>query len=599
MKWISKHIWWILCTLALGAVLLCCTINVEAEPLRFSVTSEGGTHEVTVYSQTDGIGYVFLPSYAKMEQVRIVLGEGEKVTIGDSELTNGMDCGDFALETDYALKDTRGNNITLRFCQSANLPTVYINTATGSMEQIHKHKDVEESMLAQIYSAEGKLINAHLDGKIKGRGNTTWNNKKKPYALTLSTETDLFGMGKAAEWVLLANGGDNTNLRNKLIFELAKTVCTEWTPDCQFVDLYLNGEYNGLYLLTEKVETGSSRLDINIEEGDFLCKVELDVRWNDLNCPISTKRGRTIGVVGSATNIYNSPEVIEEKINEMEDALLSGEDLSTATNIDLDSWVRRYIIDEISGNLDSDCASSYFYCQNGVFYGGPIWDYDLTFFIPQQGHMFVAKQYCRNEGQNRVYYGMLYENQSFYYRVVELYEQVFLPALQEMVNMDIECYAIEIESSFRMDGLRWAKNTDVNIGAEQLRGYLKDRMAFLNSAWIDDVRYCSVQVEEKVGADYRTFSVKCGERFITELIDIENNNWYVKSTGEKFDSSQPVYDDIILVRGETLREDVTEPKDLQTKVMWASLLVCVLFLTIFVIVDIGRMRKGRRIADEK
>ena len=63
----------------------------------------------------------------------------------------------------------------------------------------------------------------------------------------------------------------------------------------------------------------------------------------------------------------------------MEEIIFSGEDLRNSTIIDLDSWIRRYLIDEISGNVDSDHASSYFYYTDGLFYAGPVWDYDLAF----------------------------------------------------------------------------------------------------------------------------------------------------------------------------------------------------------------------------
>ena len=98
---------------------------------------------------------------------------------------------------------------------------------------------------------------------IKGRGNSTWFSNKRPYSLKLSAESDLLGMGQASKWVLLANSQDPTNLNNKLVMDLASRVSSQWAPECQWVDLYLNGQYNGLYLLTEKVESHSNRLSID------------------------------------------------------------------------------------------------------------------------------------------------------------------------------------------------------------------------------------------------------------------------------------------------------------------------------------------------
>ena len=111
---------------------------------------------------------------------------------------------------------------------------------------------------------------------IRGRGNATWLWEKKPYSLTLSKSADLLGMGAAKEWILLTNAPDPTHLRNKIAYDLAAEVGLLYSPESNWVDLYLNGEYTGLYLLTERNEIHPQRIPAG--NGTFLVSMELESR---------------------------------------------------------------------------------------------------------------------------------------------------------------------------------------------------------------------------------------------------------------------------------------------------------------------------------
>ena len=77
----------------------------------------------------------------------------------------------------------------------------------------------------------------------------------------------LGGMEKNKKWMLLANWFDISLIRNQITFDLCREIGLKSTPDCRQVDLYLNGAYNGTYLLTEKIQLKKGRLDItDLEE---------------------------------------------------------------------------------------------------------------------------------------------------------------------------------------------------------------------------------------------------------------------------------------------------------------------------------------------
>ena len=107
------------------------------------------------------------------------------------------------------------------------------------------------------------------DGRIRGRGNATWGlYPKKPYRIKLSSKISPFGFPENKDWVLLAEYNDHSFLRVPYMCEVSKAAGAQYTINYQHVNLYLNGEYKGLYLLTDQVKVGKKR--VNLEDDGFL-----------------------------------------------------------------------------------------------------------------------------------------------------------------------------------------------------------------------------------------------------------------------------------------------------------------------------------------
>ena len=158
----QKYLYWFLCTAVLGAVVLYGFLQTEDTiPLRFCVDSTSGTEEISPFDAGDGNYYVFLPSYADMEHVTVALPSDHEITLGNVCLTDGMACGNFVQETAYELIDHNQVISTLWFYQSANVATMYIDTATGSMTHIHEDKNYKENASVTVYESTGDLH--HLD----------------------------------------------------------------------------------------------------------------------------------------------------------------------------------------------------------------------------------------------------------------------------------------------------------------------------------------------------------------------------------------------------------------------------------------------------
>lgn len=610
MKNLKKHIYWIISTILLGIVFALFLPRSSSDALSFQVQGPGGVEDISLYASESGKGYVFLPSYAELEQVTILLNNRNPVTIGDTTISDGMDCGSFLLQKEYPVT---GKDLAIRsisFYRSANVAALYIDTRNGSMDRIHENKDHEEFATFSLYTPEGELDHTETTMRIKGRGQVSWEADKRPYLMTLSESHSLLHMESGEKWVLLANAYDQSNLHNELALTLARKSGLEWTPDSAYVDLYLNDQYAGLYLLTEKVNSDNFQKTLSQDPNSFLCKVDLTYRTDSMNHPFVSSMGRTVDIIYPLEPTESDFQRIQNEVAQMESAMLSHDPFSRTRKLNLDSWAKKYMVDEITGNGDSDIASVYFYYLNGQFHAGPVWDYDKsfrtgrfltpsTFFarLPIKSHQYISQ-----------YYGSLSENDIFNNYVEHLYAEEFIPILHSMVEKDIDILATRIADASYMNTLRWRSMfgmseespIDPDSLANDISDFLTARMDFLSSAWIDHKQYCTVQFETAQFGAYYAISLEKGTVPLGNVpgIDLENTQWYDLNTDQPFDPSQPIQSDVILVMH--YEENAEQPP---AAIPTSRLLVAVVMLSFGAMIilfagvlflDLYRRKKERR-----
>ena len=124
-------------------------------------------------------------------------------------------------------------------------------------------------------------------GRIRGRGNSTWEwYPKKPYRIKLDKKASLLGLDEDKDWVLLANYRDPTHLMNTFVFEMGAGLGMPFTNHSRYVEVTINGDYKGLYQLTEQVEQGKNRVNIDSKQGWLL---SLDVDDGPSEAPEATE----------------------------------------------------------------------------------------------------------------------------------------------------------------------------------------------------------------------------------------------------------------------------------------------------------------------
>ncbi len=215
--------------------------------------------------------YLFLPSNADCNNLKLwftansATVDGVAVNNGEaSDVFSDIDAG--GVKKTYTV-GLNGTNYTVTALKSGDVGAVYIDTASGSIASINNSSDKSayEDGTILVTNPDGTVEYDGIMEKMKGRGNATWTAKgtKNPYNIKIAKKTSLLGMGKSKKWCLIANAGDDTLIKNQLTYDFAEYIGLRYQVIGKPIDLYVNQQYLGSYLLTEKVELGSGRIDVN------------------------------------------------------------------------------------------------------------------------------------------------------------------------------------------------------------------------------------------------------------------------------------------------------------------------------------------------
>ncbi|MGN1256023.1 MAG: CotH kinase family protein [Bacteroidaceae bacterium] len=274
--------------------------------------------------------------------------------------------------------------------QKTTLPTLYIETF--DRQSVTDHDNYKYCRIIMVNGSDTTLYDSV---QIRGRGNTTWTLPKKPYRIKFPRKTRLLGAreAKAKDWVLLANAGDKLLLRNALATCVGEFMQMPFNPCFQFVDLYLNGNYDGNYQLTDQMEVHKGRIEIARQDtivtdpatdisGGYFLEPEGNTAGDGLY--FMSKQGCHIRVHDPKPDVINTKQLnyIKAYINKFETALY-GDDFTHEKRgyrqyTDTTSLIDWYLVQEISANPDGFwCSYIYKDRASEILHFGPIWDFDI------------------------------------------------------------------------------------------------------------------------------------------------------------------------------------------------------------------------------
>lgn len=476
------------------------TLYARTDPAPADVTSVAATvdgHQITL-TEKDGVKYLLLPASADLTKLSLtvtttpvsdkVLLTGDKGTAylqGTVDLTAVAAANADGYREITASVGKGADTLTFRVMQASGLPTLYLTSADSANRGLayvdgSKNNVVTDAAMELIAANGTSIYNGGLK-QIKARGNSTFTYaEKKSYQIKLAEPSDLLGKQEQVKtWVLLASYFDATQMHDKLIKDLAAELGMAYTASCDWVNLYYDGEYRGVYLLSEKNSVGETSVAITDMEqayeqlnggygtdmttaqaensygqqyqytkdlkepenitGGYLIELNHDM-WDEAS-GFKTRQGVAFNVKSPEWCGNAAMKYISEYYQAFEDAVYATDEAGAYTGynadtekyfyeyVDMDSLVKVFLLQELSLNCDGFISSVYFYKDaDGKMFAGPIWDQDMTFGIGWtktnaadiEDYHYLAKA--------------LIQIPVFKTAVVEYYSSTFAPAVREWLG---------------------------------------------------------------------------------------------------------------------------------------------------------------------
>ena len=495
--------------------MFCLAALKQSLTLFISIRSEGGdisgitarltggetTLSIDAWRSDTGDYYLFLPSWSEGRLVQTE-GAGSQRDFSDGKKL-------FSLPRLYSGQTLRlENGQTLTILTGSSIPSVYL-TLKHDLSHISSDKEQSDSGQAVILDGSGKTVYSGGLERIKGRGNTSWEQDKKPYNISLENSVLLPGMTGQAEDYSLVTSSDLTFLRNRISNEMGELAGTSSMP-CIRVNLYINNSYEGVYELYQRISPDNMGLT-DLEEltgqanpsqdEDTLSQLTTGLTLDDWNQSITGKwwdqkndpENITGGYILEGDNamrytneasgfilesgaymVSKSPEKLSEAqyqyissyVQECESLMRQSVGLddyqALSACIDIKSFVGKYLVEEVSKNIDSSATSQYFYKdRDGLLYAGPVWDYDWAYGVQrlQEGIDYTDPEgfSAREIPGSLIWWQLLYYNNAFYADMTDVYENILYPWLNGLVETGLAEWEEELADSAVMDYLRWGR----------------------------------------------------------------------------------------------------------------------------------------------
>ena len=467
--------------------------------------------------------YLFLPSMFREQEV---VFDDDVLVLEEGELL---------------LSDSSGNSVELEICFGSEIPFAYMETDSGNLQFLQESKDHKETGNLYFVNSDQTMAYADKLDKVKIRGNATRHQPKVPFRIGLAENASLAGLDASKDYVLLAEYGDVSLMHNKVAMKLANTVTDQYQPDGEHIDLYVNGEYMGVYLLCEGISIGENRLELDDLEaetevlngkdlkeypvfaemsgedtmikgyeipknpddisGGYLLELEYHGRYEgEETTGFRTDQDWSLVLKEPSRASREQVEYIRDCFQQVENAMYaedwmdpdSGKPLEEL--MDMESFVHKYMMDEICMNTDP-WTSQFLYKKKGEdkFCFGPMWDYDMAFGHYDTG--FSPKEFYCNW---HIWYGEVYEHPDFWEILQRAYKEKYLPFLKELTETGLDEWKHELAASARMNFTRWnieeiySRNFVIRRGdsfeqcVDFLKEFIEARTEFLSSEWLEN-----------------------------------------------------------------------------------------------------------------
>ena len=400
-----------------------------------------------------------------------------------------------------------GTEAARQYC-SGTLPIMFINTEgpVTTKEYYINATCYIDALGQEGYESLG-TAEAPLPLAIKGHGNHTWREyDKKPYRLKFNDKVNPLGMGKNRHFTLLPHVDDDlAYLRNTVGFELSRLIGMAYTPAQEPVEVVFNGDYVGLYMLTDKIRLGKNRVEITQQEdlatdpeeitGGWLLEID-NYEYDDqiyVPDPVADQNSVNMTIHDPEVLSREQRSYITDFIEKTDAAIRSKNRTNKVWEryIDMDTLARYYIVREIVDDAESFRGSCYIHKDRKTgdeetkLIFGPVWDFgnafqrwaiygdvSFTHFIYEQPTDF-ANHWIEEIAKY-----------PHFQRVVMKHWRNFYRNGFNGLNIDgfINEFVESIKPAFYAEVVRWPQY-DINIQRTDFRLFIHRKIDWLNKKW--------------------------------------------------------------------------------------------------------------------
>ena len=424
--------------------------------------------------QADAVGVidgdtvrVVLPNVVPVNALKATFTLAEAATtvrVGSIRQSSGVTPADFTDNVVYRLESSTGTirAMVVQVTVFTGLPVVTVMTDGGA--PILNREDYVSATVSIFGGKDRPEHNFEATTQIRGRGNSTWSNPKKPYRLKLTTSASIFGFPADRDWTLLANYWDQSLTRNALAFKIGSMMSAiGYNPRCTPVELVLNGVHQGAYQLCDHVEVAANRVPatggwflevVNLPRVEstetYFHSPALDA-WSMQSDPIP------------AVWVYKQPDpptatqraLVEGDLLRLEEVMygagFADPDTGYAKYLDVDATIDWYIVQELVKNNDAAFFNSTYVHKSptGKITVGPLWDFDLAF-----GNYPFDAGPTGWKIRNAAWIERLYEDRAFIGRLKTRWQALY--ARRAEIDQFIVSYTNAMQLSQRLTHPMWA-----------------------------------------------------------------------------------------------------------------------------------------------
>ena len=384
---------------------------------------------------------------------------------------------------------------------SGTLPVLFIQTENNqsitSKETYINATYYLDAMDISGYTSIGSK-EAPLNMEIRGRGNYSWTGfDKKPYRIKLAEKQPLLGMNKSKHFALLAHADDSNDrkgfMRNAVGFELSKMIGMTYTPNAKPLEVVLNGDYIGLYFLTETIRVDKDRVNIVEQEdeetnGDNITGgwlVEIDNYDTDPHVTIKEGGKTDMWITYKTPEVlsYQQEQYLTQQMKLIDNLVYGDKNSNELWNyLDMDALAKFYIVQELTDNYESFHGSCYLHKQIGAnekWHFGPVWDFGSSF---------------NRDKSQYIYQGDVWHNHwipeickfpAFMERVKEIWNEFYNGNYNNIYSF-IDTHENLIKQAAVKDKERWSQyhgSQTISTYIDRTTEVLRKNAAWLNEQW--------------------------------------------------------------------------------------------------------------------